>query len=96
MSEAAEPDWYLREWMAHLNKRQADFVRERGWPKGRVSKFVNGTQPYRREVLNTFAAWLQIEPFELLMPPASALAYRRLRDTAVIIAEDAQREMTGT
>lgn len=72
--------------MAELGKRQADLVHDRGWPKGRVSKFFHGRYSYRKEVVNELAEWLQIEPFELLMDPREALAIRSLRTAAAVIA----------
>lgn len=86
VSHPPESDWFLREWMEHKGKRQASLVNELGWLKGRASKFWNGAHPYRREIVNEIAAWLQIEPYELLMPPAKALAYRQMEETARRIA----------
>lgn len=87
MRNDPQPDWYLREWMAELGKRQADLVRDRGWLKGRASKIVGGAHQYRRDLINELSAWLGIEPFELLMPPREALKYRRWRE---LIAAEAQ------
>ena len=88
VSEFLGPDWHLQDWMAHLGKRQADMVNELGWPKSKASKFYNGEQFYRREVLNELAAWLGIAPYELLMAPPEALALRRFKAAAVQIASD--------
>ena len=89
MPNDSQADWYLREWMAELGKRQADLVNERGWQKGRASKFFHGQYTYRREVLNDVASWLGIQPYELLMHPSEAKAIRRLRESArQIAAED--------
>lgn len=87
MTTAPKPNWYLREWMAHLNKRQADLVRDRGWLKGRASKIVGGAHQYRRDLINELSDWLGIEPFELLMPPYEAMKYRRWKE---LIAAEAQ------
>jgi hypothetical protein len=82
-------DWFLKEWMAFKKRRQAQIIRDIGWERGRVSKVVNSRQAYARDDVNTLAAWLEIEPFELLMPPAEALALRRLREAAhLIVAEE--------
>lgn len=80
------PDWHLREWAEHLGKRQVDFVNHTGWVKSRVSKIWNGRQPYTRDLINVAAEWLGIEPFELLMFPEDALAIRRFRESAAVIA----------
>lgn len=85
MTAADSPNWYLKEWMDHLGKRQSSLVSELGWLKGRASKFYHGQHSYRREIVNELAAWLGIAPYELLMPPADALAIRRLRETAAEI-----------
>lgn len=96
MTEPATHDWYLLEWMDHFEKRQADLVKDRGWLKGRVSKFLNGEHQYRRDILNELADWLGIEPFELLMRPAEAVALRQLRETAALIVAGATvSEPTG-
>lgn len=87
MSESDDSDWYLREWMAHFGKKQAGLVNELGWDKARASFIWNSKQSYRREVVNEISTWLGVRPFELLMPPADALALRRLRQAAVEIAE---------
>lgn len=85
------PDWYLREWMAHFDKRQASLTNELGWNKSKANFFWHGRQSYRREVVNEISGWLGIEPYELLMSPREALALRRLRQAAaVIVAEDGQ------
>ncbi len=65
----------------HLRgKRQADLVKELGWAKGRANKFYHSQHPYRREVVNELAVWLQIEPWELLMEPTRAMKIRRLTE----------------
>jgi len=61
-----EPDWHLQSWMQLRGKRQADLVKELGWAKGRANKFYHSHHPYRREVVNELAKWLEIEPWELL------------------------------
>lgn len=85
-----QPDWRLREWLAYFQKNQASLTRELGWNKQKANYAFHGRQEYRREMVNQVAAWLGIEPFELLMRPSEALALRRLRETAaLIVAEDA-------
>ncbi len=54
-----------------------------------MSKLYNGKQDYTRADVVQLADWLKIEPFELLMPPREALAYRRIRATAALIVAEA-------
>lgn len=91
MAESTEPDWYLQDWMRHCGKRQAALVNELGWTKGRAHGTWHGEFPYRRDTVNELARWLEIEPFELLLPPSRALALRRLKDTAAAIVADQTR-----
>ena len=44
-----DSDWYLREWMRHCKKKQADMTRELGWERPRASKVYNSKTEYRRE-----------------------------------------------
>jgi hypothetical protein len=44
-------------------------------------------QPYDRDSLNELAAYLHLEPHELLMHPADAMALRQLKATAKQIVE---------
>jgi hypothetical protein len=82
-------DWFLREWLVHLHKKQAWIARDLDWDRGRVSKLYNGRQPYTRDDVNEISSWLGIEPFELLMSPPQAEAYRQLRDAAALIVAGA-------
>lgn len=72
--------------MALHGKRQAALVNELGWSKNKANKIWHGEQTYKRELVNELAAWLGIEHYELLMPPGQALALRRLKETAKVIA----------
>lgn len=81
-------DWHLQAWMAHYTKRQAALTNELGWTKHKANKVWHGRQSYRREEVNEIAGWLGIRPHELLMAPSEALALRRLRETAALIAAD--------
>ena len=82
----AQTDWFVQEWMALADKKQADMIRELGWTRRKASEVYNGEQPYKRDLVNEVSGWLGIEPFELLMPPAEALQLRQLRDAAYAIA----------
>lgn len=75
-------DWYLKEWLATLGKKQADIVRDLDWNKARVSLMLRGKQPYDRDSLNELAIYLHLQPHELLMHPEDAMALRRLRKDA--------------
>ena len=81
-------DWFLREWMERLGKRQAEIINELGWERGRTSKVFNGRQPYSRRDVVQLSEWLKIEPFELLMAPTDALRMRHLRQTLQMVAEE--------
>ena len=75
-------DWYLKEWLETLQKKQADIVRDLDWNKARVSLMLRGKQPYDRDSLNELADYLNIKPHELLMHPDDAMALRRMRRLA--------------
>lgn len=81
-------DWYLKEWLATLRKKQADVARDLDWNKARVSLMIRGEQQYTRDAINELAAYLNIKPHELLMHPDDAMALRRLREDAIKIATD--------
>jgi transcriptional regulator with XRE-family HTH domain len=86
MTAKPDHDWHLRDWMEHFGKRQAALVNELGWDKATASFIWNSKQPYRRKLVNEIATWLGIEPYELLMQPADALALREIRRSARTIA----------
>lgn len=79
--------WYPKEWMRHAGKKQADLGRDLSWPKAKVSAVLNG-QPYRQELIDDLAPYFGVQPFELLMPPSVALAYRALASSASRIAAE--------
>jgi hypothetical protein len=76
---APRHDWYLKEWLRYYGKKQADMVRDLDWNKARVSLTANGKQAYDREDVNEASAYLNLQPYELLMHPDDAMALRRLR-----------------
>lgn len=82
-------DWYLKEWLETLGKKQADIVRDLDWNKARVSLMMRGDQQYTRDAINELAAYLNLKPHELLMHPHDAMALRRLQTAAVEIAHAA-------
>jgi hypothetical protein len=74
---APRHDWYLKQWLKHFGKKQADVERDLEWNKSRVSLMARGMQPYDRDSVNEIAAYLNIEPYELLMHPDAANAYKQ-------------------
>lgn len=83
-------DWYLREWLVTLGKKQADIVRELDWNKAKVSLTISGKQQYTRDDINQIADYLAIKPYELLMHPDDAMRLRRLKADAIKLAHDAE------
>jgi len=79
-------DWYLKEWLKTLGKKQADIVRDLDWNKAKISLMIRGDQQYNRDAINELAAYLHLKPHEILMHPTDAMALRRLQSTAVEIA----------
>jgi hypothetical protein len=83
---APHHDWYLKEWLRYYGKKQADMVRDLDWNKAKVSLTASGKQPYDREAVNEASAYLNLQPYELLMHPDDAMALRRLKRDAARIA----------
>jgi len=81
--------WYLVEWMAVKGMKgrgaQTKMMELTGWPKASMSQLYNGTQDYNPKLLAEASEALDIEPFELLMHPDRAEAFRELRKTAAVI-----------
>lgn len=86
VSETELPNWHLQEWLAHFGKRQAALVNELGWDKAKANFIYHGKQHYRRKDVAEVASWLGLQPYEVLMRPADAMALRRLRESAKTIA----------
>lgn len=82
-------DWYLKEWLKTLGKKQADLERDLDMNKAKVSLIANGKQPYDRDDVNLISAYLLLEPFELLLPPERAMAFRQMRSSAEAIVKEA-------
>lgn len=76
-------DWYLKDWLVALGKRQADLVRDLDWNKAKASLMVRGGQQYNRDAINELAAYLNLRPYELLMHPDDAMALRSMQTTAL-------------
>jgi len=83
-----QTSWYIREWMVVLGHIQADLTKDLDWPKAKANRVFNGQQRYNEDLLLEVAAWLNLRPYELLLPPDQAMAIRRLRDDALTIVRD--------
>jgi transcriptional regulator with XRE-family HTH domain len=81
-------NWYLREWMDLLGVNQAEMCRRTGWSKASASQLYNNVQDYSPKLVNEAADALNVEVYELLMRPESAMALRRLRADALRVVED--------
>jgi len=83
----AQPVWYLPEWMDACGiKSQAEMARLAGWSKATMSQLYNQQQDISTPILAAAAEALKVEPFELLMHPERAMAMRKFRETAAIVA----------
>lgn len=85
---APKHDWFFRQWLRTLQLKQADVVARTDWPKSKVSKLVNGTVAYNRDIINEAAAALHVRPYELLLHPDDAMALRKYRESAITLASD--------
>lgn len=85
-------DWFLKEWMAPLDKKQADVVNDLDWNPAKISLMLRGKQPYTRDAVNELSAYLNIYPYELLMHPDDAMAIRRMQDSAFRIVAERQSQ----
>lgn len=78
--------WYLSEWAEQAGKTQADAVRDLGWNKSTASLLWSGVQRYNQDLLDEVSAWLNVRPFELLLPVKEAMSIRQMRSSALEIA----------
>lgn len=83
-------NWYLKEWMDLLGMKQVDMIKLTDWSKATMSQLYNNKQDYSPEIVNTAAKALNVEPFELLMKPERAMALRRQREAAIVLAHDSE------
>lgn len=79
--------WYAREWLEYYGKIQADLIRDLNWPRAKASDIWNG-QPYRQELVDELAPYLNVKPYEMLLTPDMAMAIRSLRVMAGRIASE--------
>lgn len=83
-------DWYLKQWLRTLGKRQEDVARDLEMNKAKISLMARGKQQYTRDAVNAIADYLNLRPYELLMHPDDAMRLRRLREDAIRIAHEAE------
>jgi hypothetical protein len=86
--------WYLTEWMDTLHVRQSEMIRRTGWSKTTTSLLYNRQQDYNPELVRAAAIALNLAQWELLMPPAEAMALRRVRSNALAIAAEDRSSFT--
>jgi hypothetical protein len=91
MASRPRHDWYFRDWLLTLRLKQSDIVARTDWPKSKVSKLVNGSVAYNREIINEAADAMNLRPFELLLHPEEAMAMRGFRQSAITIASQQRR-----
>lgn len=79
--------WYVREWLEQAGKIQADLMRDLNWSKAKASGVWNGQQ-YTQSLVDELAPYLNVRPFELLLPPQEAFSIRNMREAAVRLAAE--------
>ena len=67
---------------------QAALGKATGWSKATVNDIYHGKTSYYRDILNEAAKALQVEPYELLMPPELANALRQQESASLTIVEN--------
>ena len=89
-----QPDWYLPEWMDTLQVKQSALAKACDWNGSTMHGIYHGRTEYYREIVNLISKQLNIEPYELLMPPDRAMAIRQFlasAETIVSIAYDGEK-----
>lgn len=86
-------DWYLKQWLRTLGKKQADVAKDLEWNKAKVSLTASGKQPYTRDDVNEIADYLNLRPYELLMHPDDAMRMRQLRAEMMRLAHEAEDDV---
>lgn len=82
--------WFAKEWLEYYGKRQADLIRDLGWPRAKASDIWNG-QPYRQELVDDLLPYLNLKAYEIMMDPDLAMSFRRLRASAAKIVTEVER-----
>lgn len=91
-----QPDWFLADWMKSLRVSQAKLADECGWNRSTMHGIYHGRTDYYREIVNLISRKLNIEPYELLMPPDQAMALRTQREASERIVEVTKPFRDGT
>lgn len=91
-----QPNWFLADWMKSLRVSQAKLADECGWNRSTMHGIYHGRTEYYREIVNLLARKLNIEPYELLMPPDQAMALRSQREASERIVEVTKPFRDGT
>ncbi|WP_292223846.1 hypothetical protein [Brevundimonas sp.] len=79
MAAPETPLWYLQEWFAVAGKKQRDLVTGLDWLPAKANKVWHGVQEPKSSEIHEIAAFINIAPHELLMPPEEAMKLRRLK-----------------
>ena len=71
--------------MKTLRVSQAKLAKECDWAASTMHGIYHGRTSYYRDMLNLIASKLHVEPYELLMPPERAMAFRQFLASAETI-----------
>jgi transcriptional regulator with XRE-family HTH domain len=82
-----QPDWYLQEWMRSKRVSQAWLAKECDWTPSTMHGIYHGRTSYYRDILNLIASKLNVEPFELLMHPEEANAFKQFQHNAAEVVK---------
>lgn len=83
---AEQPDWHLPAWMRTLKVSQAKLAKDCGWTPSTMHGIYHGRTSYYRDIVNLIALKLNVDPYELLMPPERAMAFRQFQASAKEVA----------
>ena len=86
MAAPERPLWYLQEWFATSGRKQRDLVTGLDWLPAKANKVWHGVQEPRTSEIHEIAAFLNISPHELLMPPEEAMRMRRVQSVLSEVA----------
>lgn len=89
MAAPDRPLWYLQEWFATSGRKQRDLVTGLDWLPAKANKVWHGVQEPRTSEIHEIAAFLNIAPHELLMPPEEAMRIRRVQSVLSEVASPA-------
>lgn len=82
------PDWYLIEWMRYYGKSQSFMAKAIGVSESTMSDICNGRTSYYRALVNDLASALNVQPYELLMPPDKAHRFRGYDNAVLSVAAE--------